>query len=409
MIFEELNLHPDVLKAVKRQGFTEPTPIQGRCIPVLKEGKDVVAQSLTGSGKTAAFGLPMIEKVQPGKGIQALVLVPTRELACQVCEALSSFAFFTRASVTSVYGGVGMQPQIDALRKADIVVATPGRLLDHIRHNTINLKSVSFLVLDEADKMFEMGFIDDVNDIISNIPKQRQTMLFSATIPSEIHRLVSRHMLNPVVVKEQIHVDKSLLKQVYYVVQKNDKFSLLVHFLKKKTTGLAIVFCGTRHEVDALTRNLRLQKINAMAVHGGLSQNKRSHAVDSLKSENINVLVATDVAARGLDIQNISHVYNFDSPKNSSEYTHRIGRTARAGKYGEAVTLLAERDYDNFRNVQSDRSIQIVREELPEFERLPYLRQQSRGFVHHGTHGKQSFHSQGRRQGFHRQRSGFRR
>ncbi|MDD5132946.1 MAG: DEAD/DEAH box helicase [Candidatus Nanoarchaeia archaeon] len=378
MTFEELNLHENIMKAVRKKGFERPTAIQKRCIPEIRAGRDVVGQSLTGSGKTAAFGLPIIEKIQPGKGIQALILTPTRELANQVHETIGHFSSFTHVNVTSVYGGVSIGPQINALRRSDIVVATPGRMLDHIERNTINLKSVKFLVIDEADKMFEMGFIEDVEEIIRALPKERQTLLFSATIPSDVNHLIKRYLKNPIFIKEQLQVDSSLLKQVYYDVKQFEKFSLLVHLLKKKTPGLAIVFCGTRREVDFIAKNLRAQGIHVLPVHGGLSQNKRDNAVDSLKRENIQVLVATDVAARGLDISNISHIYNYDSPKTSTEYTHRIGRTARAGKSGEAVTILAERDHTNFRNVMSDRSLNIKREEVPQFERIQTIREEPR-------------------------------
>ncbi len=373
MGFEELNLHPDIMKAIKNLGFVEPTPIQSRCIPEIKLGKDVVGQSLTGSGKTAAFGLPLLEKVYIGRGVQALILTPTRELASQIKEDMIRYSAYLPLQIIAVYGGVSMQPQIDGLRRAEIVVATPGRILDHIRHNTINLKKVSFLVLDEADKMFEMGFIDDVRDIIRSLPTERQTLLFSATMSSEIHSLVRSYLKNPVNIKEQLHVNKDLLKQYYYDIDSHDKFSLLVHLLKNKTSGLAIVFCGTRQEVDVLTRNLKMQKIQAMAVHGGLSQNKRTQAVNSIKHDETDVLVATDVAARGLHIENISHIYNYDSAKNSCEYTHRIGRTARAGKYGEAVTLLTERDHENFREVMSDSTLQINKEQVPSFERVRFM------------------------------------
>lgn len=394
MGFEELQLQPDMLKAVIKHGFLEPTAIQKKCIPEIKAGHDVVGQSLTGSGKTAAFGLPLLEKIHLGKGIQALILAPTRELANQVRDALTIFASFTRIDITAVYGGVGINPQFDALKHAEVVVATPGRILDHINRKTIDLRNVKILVIDEADKMFEMGFIEDVREIINYLPANRQTLLFSATISSDIHQLIKKYLKNPCLIKEQIHVDKTLLKQIYYDVRQQEKFSLLVYLLKNKTPGLAIAFCGTRREVDILTKNLRMQNINAMAVHGGLSQNRRSHAVDSLKKENIQVLVATDVAARGLDIKNISHIYNYDSPKNSSEYTHRIGRTARAGKYGEAVTLLSERDHENFRNVMIDRNLHIQKEQLPSFEILRFVRE---------MHSERSGHFQ--RRNFNRNRN----
>ncbi len=374
MSFEELHINPDILKAVQRLGFVEPTAIQKSCIPEIKEGKDVVGQSLTGSGKTAAFGIPLIEKIIPGKHIQALILTPTRELAIQVKDNLTSLSLFTKTEITAVYGGVGMQPQIDALQRVDVVVATPGRMLDHIQRNNANLDKVHTLVLDEADKMFEMGFIEDVEEIIQHIPPERQTLLFSATMPAGVNNLIQKHLQNPCTITEQTHVDKMLLKQVYYEVRPEEKFSLLLYFLKNKTPGLAIVFCATRDRVDVLTKNLKMQHIKTLAVHGGLSQNKRTYAVDALKNEDIQVLVATDVAARGLDISNISHVYNYDSPKSANEYTHRIGRTARAGKSGEAVTLLSEKDHDNFRNVMADPDTTIQKAELPQFERIPFIR-----------------------------------
>jgi len=378
MEFEKLNLHPDLMKSVNRLGYKEPTPIQEKCIPLIKDGKDVVGQSLTGSGKTAAFGLPMLEKVVKGKGLQALVLTPTRELCVQVCDAIAGFGQFMRIHVTPVYGGVGLQPQIDAMKTAEIVVGTPGRILDHLERRTIDLHNVGYLVIDEADKMFEMGFIEDVERIISQTPKSRQTMLFSATMSTMVLNLVNKHLKSPVVVREKIHVDKSLLRQLYYEVPMYDKFSLLVHLLKHKTAELAIVFCGTRHEVDIISRNLKVQGVDVMAVHGGLSQNKRSYAVDALKKSNISVLVATDVAARGLDISNISHIYNYDVPKTPEEYVHRIGRTARAGHKGEAITILTERDHENFRRVLSDRTLQIYKENMPSFQRVRFVVEERR-------------------------------
>lgn len=375
MKFEELKLNPALLKAVKGMGYEDATPIQEKCIPLIHEGKDVVGQSSTGSGKTAAFGLPILEKIHPGKGLQALVLTPTRELCVQVTDALNEFGRHTHTKATSVYGGVGIEPQIRAIRTADIVVGTPGRILDHMERRTISFSSTKFLVLDEADKMFEMGFVEAVERIISQIPKERQTLLFSATFSSTIHDLVRKHLRSPISVKGEIHVDKTLLKQAYYDVKSYDKFSLLVHLLKKNPTGMALIFCATRREVDVLERNLKANALNAMAIHGGLTQNKRLHALDSLKKGRINILVCTDVAARGLDIRDVSHVYNYDVPKTSEEYVHRIGRTARAGDAGDAVTLLAERDYDNFNSVLRDRSLDIRKEELPQFEKLRFVRE----------------------------------
>ncbi|MBI2549917.1 DEAD/DEAH box helicase [Candidatus Woesearchaeota archaeon] len=376
MKIEELNLNPLLLKAVKGMGFTEPMPIQEKCIPEIRLGKDVVGQSSTGSGKTAAFGLPILEKIRPGVGLQVLILTPTRELCVQVTEALNEFGRYIHARAASVYGGVGIDPQIRAIRTADIVVGTPGRILDHLERRTIAFNNVKFLVLDEADRMFDMGFIDDVERIISRVPKERQTMLFSATFSSGIQDIVRRHMRSPVNVKGEIYVDKKLLKQVYYDIKVYEKFSLLVHLLKKSTSGLALIFCATRREVDVVAKNLKMQGVNAMAIHGGLTQNRRLYALDSLKKGHINVLVATDVAARGLDIKDISHVYNYDVPKSSEEYVHRIGRTARAGVGGDAVTLLSDRDYENFSSVLRDRTLEIRKAEPPHFEKVQFVRVQ---------------------------------
>ncbi len=378
MKFEELKLNPELLKAVKGMGYEDATPIQEKCIPLIHEGKDVVGQSSTGSGKTAAFGLPILEKIHPGKGLQALVLTPTRELCVQVTEALGELGRHMHVRVTSVYGGVGIEPQIRGIRTADIVVGTPGRILDHLERRTISFSGTKFLVLDEADKMFEMGFVEAVERIISKVPRERQTLLFSATFSSSIQDLVRKHLKSPITIKGETHVDKALLKQVYYDVKSYDKFSLLVHLIKKNPEGLALTFCATRREVDVLTKNLKMQEIKAMAIHGGLTQNKRLYALDSLKKGHISVLVATDVAARGLDLRDVSHVYNYDVPKTSEEYVHRIGRTARAGDAGDAVTLLAERDYDNFNSVIRDRSLDIKKAELPTFEKLQFIREASR-------------------------------
>ena len=374
MEFKDLNLPQEVIKAIEKKGFINPTAIQEKCIPLIQKGKDVVGQSLTGSGKTAAFGLPMLQRIEPRQGVQALILVPTRELAVQVCRDMAAYSEFMNLKVVSVYGGVGMGPQIDGLKRAEIVVATPGRMLDHLGQRTANLGKVHMVVLDEADKMFEMGFIDAVKMIFGYLPVHRQNLLFSATMPHEVVTIIKKYLKDPVFVKEELHVDKSLLKQVYYNVKHQEKYSLLVHLLKHKTSGLAIVFCATRRNVDFIYKNLRKQGIAAMAVHGGLSQNQRSHSVDSLKNQKIDVLVATDVAARGLDISNVTHIYNYDSPRNSNEYTHRIGRTARAGKSGEAITLLSDRDYENFRNVMSDRTLNIEEVETPAFEKVEIVK-----------------------------------
>lgn len=374
MKIEDLNLNTSLLHSIKDLGYTDLTPIQEKCIPEIRQGKDVVGQSSTGSGKTVAFGLPILEKVEPGKRVQSLILTPTRELCVQVTDVINTLGKYMHVRATSVYGGVGIEPQIHAIRKAEIIVGTPGRIIDHIRRKTISFENVKILVLDEADRMFDMGFIEDVEFIIGNVPKKRQTLLFGATIPREIHKLVERHLQSPVVIKTQIYVAKHLMNQVYYDVGPDEKFSLLVHLLKKNSEGLAIVFCATRRESNVVGRNLSMQGIRVMTIHGGLTQNRRSDAIEALKKRMIDVLVATDVAARGLDIKNISHVYNYDVPKSSEEYVHRIGRTARAGMEGDAVTILTNRDHDNFRNVLRDRTLDIIKADMPEFEMIRFSR-----------------------------------
>ncbi len=374
MKFEDLGLNPLILKQIRTEGFEEATEIQAKCIPLIKEGKDIVGQSVTGSGKTVAFSIPIMEKIKQGKGIQTLVLTPTRELCLQVKDTFETFGKPMKLKATAVYGGAGMEEQIRDLKKSDIVVATPGRLLDHIGRRTIDLRNIRYLILDEVDKMFEMGFVDDVDKIIKNIPKERQTLLFSATMPQKVHTVIKRYLSSPMIITGQTQVDRSKLNQTYYDIEQNKKFSLLVSLLKKRTSGLSLIFCGTRHQVDSLTSNLKKNGIKVMAIHGGLTQNKRIHALESLKNEKIHVLVATDVAARGLDIKNVTHVYNYDVPKTSDEYIHRIGRTARAGKNGDAVTFLCDRDYDNFRRVLSDRTIKVEKLDVPQFENIRFDR-----------------------------------
>ena len=386
MKFEELNINKKLVETIHLQGFEGLTAIQEKCLPEIMKGRDVVGQSETGSGKTLAFCLPILDKIVPGMGLQTVVLTPTRELCVQVSEVFTDYGKNLGIKTTSVYGGVGIEPQIRELRISDIVVGTPGRMLDHLRRKTMDFRNVRFLVLDEFDKMLEMGFIEDVEQIIGQIPKNRQTMMFSATLLSDINRFIHKHMNNPLVLQTQSYVDESKLEQIYYdIYPQNNKFSILVHLLKNNTSGLAIVFCATRRESDIVARNLRYNGIHASAIHGGMSQNKRSQSLDSLKNQQIDVLVATDVAARGLDIKNVTHIYHYDVPKTATQYIHRIGRTARAGANGKAITLLTQPDHDNFRRVQSNDDLKIERAEIPEYKNVSF----SRGNI--SRHNKKPF------------------
>ena len=375
MKFQQLELNKTIIEQTEKEGFDELTPIQEQCIPEIIKGNDVVGQAETGSGKTLAFCLPILDKIEHKGGIQTLVITPTRELCVQVSDEFIKFGKDLGIKTTSIYGGVSLEPQARKLRNTEVVVGTPGRLLDHLRRGNIDFRNLRFLVLDETDKMFDMGFIDDIEDIIRQIPRKRQNLMFSATISGQIHNIMKRHLNHPKIIKTKSLVDESKLDQVYYdIYNQNSKFSLLLHLLKNNTHGLAIVFCATRKEADVVAKNLKKQGVQASAIHGGMSQNKRLESLDKLKNQNTDVLVATDVAARGLDIKNVTHIYHYDVPATSTEYIHRIGRTARAGEKGSAVTLLTERDHDNFRKVQSNEKLVIEKADMPKFETVPFNR-----------------------------------
>ncbi|MBS3056281.1 MAG: DEAD/DEAH box helicase [Candidatus Aenigmarchaeota archaeon] len=381
--FKELGLSNDLVKNIQKLGFTKPTQIQEMSIPHIMKGTDVIGQSSTGSGKTLAFGCGIIHQVIHERGIQAIVLTPTRELAEQVRNDLDELSN-KKIRITAIYGGVSIEPQINELHRTDVVVATPGRLLDHLERRTINMSKVKFLVLDEADRMLDMGFIDDVEKIIKTCPEKRQTLFFSATISSSIKRLADRYMNKPVSVSAEKMVDPRKLKQVYYDVQKNMKFSLLVHLLKHEKSELIMVFCNTRENTDFVAKNLKINGINAIPIHGGLAQNSRTKTIGLFDEGKAGVLVCTDVAARGLHIENISHVYNYDIPRESKNYVHRIGRTARAGEQGKVINLLCDYEHDNFSRILKDyREFSIKKIEKPYIERVNII---STGARRHNSH-----------------------
>ena len=403
--FRKLGLSNEMLAVIEKAGFKEPSEIQEKAIPLALAGKDVIGGSATGSGKTLAFGAGIIEKTVKGQGLQALILTPTRELAEQVALSLRKFSRYNNLSVIAVYGGVAIGPQVMDLERADIVVGTPGRILDHMERGTIALSKVKFLVLDEADRMLDMGFVDDVEKIIKRCPSKRQTLLFSATISPDIQHIAKRHMINPIDIAVESHVDPTKLEQSFYDVPQDIKFSLLVHLLKHEHPGLIMVFCNTQRNTDFVANNLKRQDIDAIAIHGGLTQNKRTAVMEHFRSERVSVLVCTDVAARGLDIKGVSHIYNYDLPGTSKEYIHRIGRTARAGKEGKAVSILSQRDYMSFRKILEDPEIKIKEEKLPEkIERVSI--QVSEGPRRFGRRDEGRGRSFGRREGGERSSSG---
>ena len=363
-----------ILRAIEEMDITEPTEIQEKSIPSALDGKDIIGQSMTGSGKTLAFAIPIIQKIEHGRGIQALVLAPTRELADQITKHMVKFSRHIKVNICEIYGGVSMEPQIRNLRYADVVVGTPGRILDHMRRGNINYSKLKVLVFDEADRMLDMGFIDDIKLIVSQMPKKRQTMMFSATIPDDLMYIVRNYMETPVRIRTQAHVSKHKLKQTYYDVKQEYKMSLLIHLIKKEKPGLAIVFCATRGMADIAASALSQNGIGAEAIHGGHTQSRRTSIMEGFHAGRVNILVATDVAARGLDIKNVTHIFNYDCPKSAEDYTHRIGRTARIGAEGKAITLLSSSDHFAFRSIVGKHDVekgavekfQIVKFKMPE-------------------------------------------
>jgi ATP-dependent RNA helicase DeaD len=368
--FRILGISGPFLRSINDEKFERPSEIQEKSIPLILAGRDVIAGSATGSGKTLAFASGILQGSERGKGIQALVLTPTRELAEQVAKALTKFAKYSPLGIVAVYGGVGINPQIRGLKTADVVVGTPGRILDHLERNTLKLGRVKTLVLDEADRMFDMGFKEDVERIIRKCPQERQTLLFSATISKDVVKLAQRHMKKPLQVSVESYVDPKKLVQTYYDVGDDMKFSLLVHLLKHENSDLVMVFCNTKRNTDKVAKNLRFSGIDAQAIHGGLPQGKRNNIMEMFHSGKSCVLVCTDVAARGLDIHGVSHVYNYDIPRESKQYIHRIGRTARAGAEGKAINILSSRDYENFSNVLRDNDVEITEETMPVLEKI---------------------------------------
>lgn len=368
--FRKLGIIEPILKSIEEEKFGEPSEVQHKSIPLILAGKDVIACSATGSGKTLAFASVVIQDCERGKGVQALVMAPTRELAQQVAKSMKNFSKYKPLESIVVYGGVSINPQIDELRTADIVIGTPGRLLDHIDRGTLRLDRIKILILDEADVMLDMGFIEDVERIIKKCPTKRQTLLFSATIPPDVVRLANKYMMHPVKVSAVAYVDPLKLTQVYYDIPDNLKFSLLVHLLKNEKAGLVMVFTNTRKNADFVANNLKHLGIESHGIHGGFSQSKRNAIMKHFHSQKVYVLVCTDVAARGLDIKGVSHVYNYDTPKESKQYIHRIGRTARAGKEGKAINIISSRDHENFARVLRDNNFKVAKEATPYIEKV---------------------------------------
>jgi ATP-dependent RNA helicase DeaD len=373
--FAALGVNDALVAALTALGYEEPTPIQREAIPPLLAGRDVLGQAATGTGKTAAFALPMLQRIGATSDgaradVRGLILVPTRELAMQVAEAVHRYGKGLKTCVLPVYGGQSIQQQLRSLRRGvDVIVATPGRALDHIRRGSLNLERVQVVVLDEADEMLDMGFADDLEEILDSLPEQRQTALFSATMPPRIGEIAERHLRSPVrvrIARETVEPGAApRVRQVAYVVPRQYKVPALGRVLDMEAPASAIVFCRTRTEVDELSETLIGRGYRAEALHGGLSQEQRDRVMQRFRDGSTELLVATDVAARGLDIEHVSHVFNYDVPSAPDAYVHRIGRTGRAGREGVAVTLAEPREHRLLRNIEQLTKQRIAVEPLP--------------------------------------------
>ena len=376
--FTSLNLRPELAQTVSALGYTEPTPIQAALIPVMLTGADVIGQAQTGTGKTAAFALPILHNLQPDqRHVQALVLAPTRELALQVAEALGQYGSQLKVRVLAVYGGQPYSPQINQLKRGvDIVVGTPGRLLDLLERKVLNLSNVKTVVLDEADEMLNMGFIEDVEAILAATPSERQTALFSATLPPRIRHLADRFMRNP----QAVTIKRATLtvlatEQRYYLVNESDKLHAVMNLLEVENMTSVLIFARTRAETARLANELSQRGFPAEAIHGDLDQNARERTLSRFRQNQVKVLVATDVAARGLDIDDISHVINYQLPDDPEVYVHRIGRTGRAGKTGIAITLFTPREKRRLREIESLTKQPLTHAALPTAEDIRHFRE----------------------------------
>ena len=368
MSFTTLGLSEPLLRAIAEQGYTEPTPIQKQAIPTILSNKDVLAGAQTGTGKTAGFTLPLLEQLSqatPIKGkapVRALILTPTRELAAQVGESVKTYGKYLPFKATIIFGGVGIHPQIATLRKGvDIVIATPGRLLDLVNQKAIDLSNVEHLILDEADRMLDMGFIHDIKKVLALLPKKRQNLLFSATFSSEIKRLADNLLNSPILIEvARRNTASESVEQVVHLVDRERKRELLAHLIKENDWRQVLVFTRTKHGANRLSEQLSKNKISSAAIHGNKSQSARTKALDNFKKGHVRVLVATDIAARGIDIDQLPHVVNYELPNVPEDYVHRIGRTGRAGNEGEAMSLVCVDENKLLKDIE-----RLIKKEIP--------------------------------------------
>ena len=402
MSFKELNVVEPILKALSLKGYTDPTPIQQQAIPVVLQQRDLLGCAQTGTGKTAAFAIPILQllynnKKNAGKAIKTLILTPTRELAIQIGENFVEYGMNTGLKHLVVFGGVSQVPQVQALQNnIDILIATPGRLLDLIEQRYINLQHIEIFVLDEADRMLDMGFIHDVKKVISKLPAKRQTLFFSATMPPEIARLADTILVNPAKVEvTPVSSTVEKIEQAVFFVEKQDKTALLLHLLKDDAIGSVLVFSRTKHGADKIAKVLSRENIESAAIHGEKSQNARQRALAMFKSGELRVLVATDIAARGIDISELTHVINYDLPNVPESYVHRIGRTGRAGASGIAYSFCDTEERAYLKDI-----IKVIGRSVPVMENHPYQSMAKRQVRQHGVATPASFSTTNNRSNF---------
>ncbi len=376
MQFKELNIMQPILKALEKENYEVPTPIQEKAIPCILSGRDLIGCAQTGTGKTAAFAIPTLQLLSedktmgtPQRKIRALIVTPTRELALQIYESFNTYGKYTRLRACVIFGGVSQKPQEEELQKGvDILVATPGRLNDLLNQKRIDLKSVKIFILDEADRMLDMGFIDDVKKIIAKTPVNKQTLLFSATMPTDVAKLANSMLKNPAKIEiTPVSSTVETIEQYVYYVDKNNKKNLLVHLLKNETIVSALVFTRTKHGADRIVRQLAKDNVTAQAIHGDKSQGARQSALNNFKNKKLRILIATDIAARGIDIDELSHVINYDLPEVPETYVHRIGRTGRAGLGGVAISFCDFDEKEQLEDIQK-----LTRKRLTEVQEHPY-------------------------------------
>jgi ATP-dependent RNA helicase DeaD len=376
--FDELNLSKEIQKAVEEMGFEEATPIQSEAIPAIMSGKDIIGQAQTGTGKTASFGIPLIEAIDKhSKNIQALVLCPTRELAIQVAEEMNNLLKYVKTvKVVPIYGGQSIDRQIKILKfGVQIVIATPGRLIDHINRGTLNLENVKMVVLDEADEMLDMGFRDDIEKILKTSPKERQTVMFSATMPRQIMDLSKKYLKNAEHIKV-VHKELTVpnVNQYFFELKPNMKLDVLTRLIDIHDPKLSLVFCNTKRVVDELVSHLQARGYFAEGLHGDMKQMMRDRVMSKFRNGTLEILVATDVAARGIDVEEIDAVFNYDMPQDEEYYVHRIGRTARAGRAGQAFTFAVGKDFNKIKEIERYTKTKIVRQQIPSLKDVEEIR-----------------------------------